>query len=125
MPSVLGSGFTKAMGPLMMAIGLGAAPFTGGATLPLAMGGLTQSMGQGGVLGPTTPTMPSLTPPHSSAAAAPMVSPSLPTPAGAGLSMTAPGAGTTPSAGAGTGDYGNQIASNLLSSANPFAAYAA
>ena len=129
MPSVLGSGFTKAMGPLMMAVGLGAAPFTGGATLPLAMSGLTQSMGQGGVLGPSAPSgaaMPSIKAP--ALTAAPMGGgPEIPTPAGAGLSLSGGGAG--PGAGTGAGVQSPDVINQAIASAmggqgaNPFAAY--
>ena len=125
MPSVLGSGFTKAMGPLMTAGGLIGAPFTGGMTLPLAMGGLQQMVGPGGVMGPsaTPPTMPSIAAPAMSAA--PMSSPEMPSPAGAGLTPNVPGPGATAAQGAGTaGNLGMDIASNLLGPANPFAQYA-
>ena len=128
MPSVMGSGFTKAMGPLMMAVGLGAAPFTGGATLPLAMGGFQQSIGSGGVLGPSaTPgALPSIKAPALSAA--PGAPPELPTPAGAGLTLS--GGGTGPSPGTGAGVQSPDVLSQAIASAmggtgaNPFAAFA-
>lgn len=120
MPSVLGSGFSKIMGPLMTAGGLIAAPFTGGATLPLALSGATSMMGQGGILGPKTPSAVPPPPAPAITGAAPMTAPESPSTPGAGLSLNTPGGG---SAGAG-GDYGQQIASNLLSSSNPFAQYA-
>jgi hypothetical protein len=127
MPSVLGGGFTKAMGPLMTAIGTGLMFVPGGQAFgaPMAMGGLQSMMGQGGVLGPSTPKMPSLTAPAPAMSAAPMSSPEMPSPAGAGLTPTVPGPGAASSQGAGTaGTLGTDIASNLLSSQNPFAQYA-
>ena len=128
MPSVLGSGFTKAMGPLMTAIGTGLMFVPGGQAFgaPMAMGGLQSMTSQGGVLGPSAPSAPSLTPPPPQMAAAPSgASPTLPSTAGSGLSSFVAGAGPSSGAGAGVaGDMGTDIASNLLSSANPFAQYA-
>jgi hypothetical protein len=127
MPSGLSSILGKSMGPLETAIGLGMSIFGGPAGImmgaPMALGGVTQMTGPGGVAGPSlTPTLPSQTPPPNVAATPMGGAPSMPSSAGGGLSMTTPGAG------AGTGgapDMGSQIASNLLSSNNPFAQYAA
>lgn len=125
----MGSMFRKIMGPLMTAGGVIAAPFTGGATLPIAMSGLTDMMGPGGVLGAsTTPgALPSIKAPAlSSAPVGPPATPDLPGPAGSGLSLSVPGAGASSGAGAGpTGDITNLIAQAIGTGGggNPFAAF--
>lgn len=125
MPGVMSGGLGKAMGPLMMAIGLGAAPFTGGMTLPLAMGGLTQSMGPGGVLGTSPASAPSIKAPAlTSAPIGPSAAPDIPTPAGSGLALSTPGAGPGPSTGAGpAGDMSQLVAQSILGGGSPFAAF--
>jgi hypothetical protein len=129
MPGSMGGLFHKIMGPLMGAGGLIAAPFTGGATLPVALSGLTDMMSPGGVLGgSTTPTMPSIKAPALSAAPMGESTPNIPTPAGAGLTLSGGGAGPGPGAGAGvqSPDVLSQAIASAMGGpgANPFAAFA-
>lgn len=119
----MGSIIQKVMGPLMTAGGLIAAPFTSGATLPMAMGGLSQMTSPGGVLGSSagTTTPPSIAAQPSTSAAPIIAGTQLPTSAGSGTATFNP----TAMASAGSPDaMSNMIAQNLFSSANPFAAWA-
>lgn len=120
--------FNKILGPLMTVGGAVAAPFTGGATLPLAMQGLSSMTGPGGVLGgSTTPTIPSIKAP--AITSAPMGASStsdIPTPAGQGLSLSVPGAGASSGTGAGTNtDLASLIAQSIGTGGggNPFATF--
>jgi hypothetical protein len=127
MPGAMSGVLGKIMGPLMMAVGAGAAPFTGGATLPLAMGGLQQTMSPGGLLG-TTPASGAPTikaPALTSAPVGPPAAPDIPTPAGSGLSLSVPGAQPSGTSGAGTsGDITNLIAQAMgTGGGSPFAAF--
>jgi hypothetical protein len=130
MPSSFGQLFGKIMGPLMAVGGAAAAPFTGGATLPIALSGLTQTMGPGGVLGSSaTPTMPSIKAPALTSAPIGSTTPDIPTPAGSGLTLAGGGAGAGPGTGAGvqSPDVIQQAVANAMGgqSSDPFAMYQA
>lgn len=122
----------KALGPAEAAGGLAATALSGGSlapvAMPIAMSGLTQMTGPGGVLAPSTPTAPSIKAP--ALAAAPMASsdmPSIPTPAGQGLSLSGGGAGTGGGAGVQSPDVIQQAIANAMGGqgADPFATYQA
>jgi hypothetical protein len=120
--------FQKILGPLMTGGGLIAAPFTGGATLPIALSGLTSMTGPGGVLGSSPSTPPSIKAP--ALTAAPMAGSdmaSIPTPAGQGLSLSGGGAGAGGGAGVQSPDVIQQAVANAMGgqSADPFAMYQA
>lgn len=131
MPGVMGGALGKSMGPIMTALGTALAFVPGGQAFaaPLAMGGLSQMMGQGGVLGPSAPPagLPSIKAPAlSSAPMGPPATPDIPSPAGSGLSLSVPGAGASSGTGAGT----NTDITNLIAQAvgtggggSPFAAF--
>lgn len=120
------------MGPLMMAMGVGATvadPALAGSTIPLTLQGAQQTFGPGGVGGPSLTPGP---PPNQSAAntaaapSGPPPTPEIPTAAPYSLALNTPGAG----AGAGTGtgggvggDMSQFIAQNILQT-NPFSTYA-
>lgn len=135
MPSSLGklfgagSMFNKILGPLMTVGGAVAAPFTGGATLPLAMSGLSSMTAPGGVLGgsATPGAIPSIKAPAlSSAPIGPPATPDIPGPAGSGLSLSVPGAGASSGTGAGpNADIANLIAQAMGTGGggNPFASF--
>lgn len=101
MPGGIGDIFRKALGPIMTGVGVVGAPFTAGATLPLALGGLSEMAGPGGIMGPSS-ALPSLAPPKGTPAlsAGPSFTPP-PAPVSGGLSLSTSGAG--PGAGAGAG----------------------
>lgn len=122
MPGSIGQMLGKIMGPLQTAIGLGAAPFTGGMSLPMAMSGLSSMTSPGGLLGASTSpgSLPSIKAPAlTSAPVGPPPTPDIPSPAGSGLSLSVPGVGATSGTGAGT----SSDISNMIAQANPFAAF--
>jgi len=126
MPGSLGRMFGKVggmLGPLLMA----AAPLTGPA-MPFVEGaGLAADVGSGieNMTNPAAPpTLPSIKAP--AMANAPIGGPpSIPTPAGQGLTLSGGGAGPSPGAGAGvqSPDLINQAVASALGSQNPFGAY--
>lgn len=126
-----GGMFQKIMGPLMTAGGLIAAPFTGGATLPIALSGLTSTMGPGGVLGQSTGggALPSIKAPALTSAPIGGGAPDIPTPAGSGLTLSGGGAGPGPGSGAGvqSPEVIQQAIANAMGGggADPFAMYSA
>lgn len=110
----------KVMGPLMTAVGFGAAPFTGGATIPIGVAGTADMMSPGGVLGPSPSTpAPSIAAGPSTSAAPIIAGTQLPTSAGSGTSTFNPTAVAT----ATPDTMANTVASNLFSTANPFAQF--
>jgi hypothetical protein len=123
--------FQKIMGPLMGVGGLVAAPFTGGATLPIALSGLTQTMGPGGVLGPSGGAAPPSikAPALTSAPLGGGAAPDIPTPAGSGLTLSGGGAGAGPGSGAGvqSPEVIQQAIANAMGGggADPFSTYSA
>lgn len=126
----MGGILNKIMGPLMTAGGLIAAPFTGGSTLGLAMGGLQNMMGPGGLLGqkPPSATPTVAAPALTQAPMGPPATPEIPGPAGSGLALSVPGAGAQGGTGAGTaGDLANLVAQSITTGGggSPFAAFGA
>lgn len=137
MPSALGGimGAIKPLmsmiGPLGTALGIAGAPATGGASLLAALPSVA-STGMGlaqNFMGQQQPTLPSIKAPALTAAPiGPVATPDIPTPAGGGLSLAVPGAGASPSSGAGSaagGDIANLIAQALGTGGggSPFAAF--
>lgn len=110
----------KLLGPIETGVGLALAYPTAGATLPLALSGASSMIQPGGVLGPSPGTpAPSIAAGPSTSAAPIIAGTQLPTSAGSGTSTFNP----TAVASAMPDTMANQVASNLFSTANPFAQY--
>jgi hypothetical protein len=129
LPMAAGAALTPFIGPAGPIAGSLASAGLSGATasgLATALPGLVSGVGGGigsALTQPKAPSLPSVSAP--ALTAAPMVAGGdLPSAQPQQLTLNPFGAGTPPSAGAGTGDYGNQIAANLFGPSNPFAQYA-